>query len=363
MSILLVLLALVLSSCSWGRYDPERNYLEAHTISKVTIPAGMDKPDFEEAMTIPSVTAKPNKSGKPIKVGLPAAVTDSYGVDKIIIKKLGNTRWVFLDAPPAVVWPKVREYWEARHIPLASADPRQGVMVTKWLYAKKGNAKAIFASIKKGVTEDDAGVATQQKFRLKVEPGIRSGSTELYLKQRSAPLNVPIRQDHVDWSGKSDNLALEDVVLTDMAYYLGAHINANYAVSKGAEHIGGKRKARLYLDRNKPVLTYVMSFARAWATVGDALHTARIKVVDLDRSTGNYYIAFDQRTGDRPSLLRRLLFHNTTEVADVPQNRYIVHLDSKNSKHISVTVKKNASTPADTEVAEKLLKIIKESST
>lgn len=360
--ILLVLLALVLSSCSWGRYDRRHTYLKARSIPEVKIPAGMDKPDFVDAMVIPPVNDPRDISGKPLKIGLPESFSNTYGVDKIVIKKLGDSRWVFLDAPPATVWPKVREYWEDKHIKLAAADPSQGVMITKWLYAKKGDAKAIYQSIKNGVTEDGADVTHREKFRLRIEPGIRAGSTEIYLKQRSAPVGVPVRQDHVDWSGKSDNNTLEGVVLTDLAYYLGDHINATYAVSKGAESIGGQ-KAQLYPDRVKPVLTYRLPFDRTWATVGEALRTANIKVVDLDRSAANYYIDFDQKKHGKPGLIRRLLFHSSTEAADLPQNRYVVHLNNKDNKEVNVTVMKDPKTLANADIAEELLKIIKANST
>ena len=360
--ILLVLLALVLTSCTWGRFDRRHTYLEARSIPKVKIPAGLDKPDFEDVMAIPPVDDPRDIAGKPLTVGLPESFVSSAGVDRIVIKKLGDEHWVFLDAPPATVWPKVREYWEDIHVPLASADPSEGVMVTQWAFAKKGDPKAIFQSIKNGVTEQDEGVDRREKFRLRIEPGIRAGSTEIYLKQRSAPIGGPVRVTHVDWTGKSDNTDLEGVVLTDIAYYLGDHINTTYAVSKGAENIGGQ-KAQLYPDRVKPLLTYRLPFDRAWATVGQALQAAKIKVVDLDRSAANYYINFNPEHKGKPGFLSRLLFHGSSEVSDSPQNRFVVHLKDENGKGVNVTIMKDPKTLADADVAEKLLKIIKENST
>ena len=360
--IALVLLALVLTSCTWGRYDRRHTYLHAESVPRVKIPEGLDKPEFEDAMVIPRVNDPRDISGKPIKIGLPESFSSNYGVDKIVIKKLGDSRWVFLDAPPATVWPKIREYWEDRHIALASADPSQGIMETRWLYAKGGTAKEILQSIKNGVTASDAGVKTEQKFRVRIEPGIRSGSTEIYVKQRSAPVGLPVREQNLDWSGKSDDIDLEGAVLTDLAYYLGDHINATYAVSKGAENIGGQ-KAQLFPDRVKPILTYRLPFDRAWATVGEALRTAKIKVVDLNRSEANYYVYFDESRQGKPGLLSRLLFHGDTVDDQDPTHHFVVHLDDKNDKEVNVTVMSGPKTLADADVAEKLLKIIKENST
>lgn len=359
----LVLLALVLTSCSWGRYDRRHTYLHAENIPEVKVPASLDKPKFEDAMVIPPVNDSRDIAGKPVEVGLPQSFSTTYGVDKIVIKKLGDTRWVFLDAPPATVWPKVSEYWEGLHIPLVSSDPSKGVMETRWLYAKGGDAKAIYQSIKNGTTSDDPDATTQQKFRLRIEPGIRAGSTEIYLKERSVPAGLPAREQNIDWSGKSDDNAVEGAVLTDIAYYLGEHINSTYTVSKGAESIGGE-KAQLFPDPVKPVLTYRLPFDRTWATVGDALKTAKIKVIDMDRDAADYYVYYDQNAKrGKPGFLSRLLFRHGAADDKNPAHRYVVHLDNKNGKAVDVTVMKDHKTLATAAVAEQLLKIIKENST
>jgi outer membrane protein assembly factor BamC len=356
----LVLLVFALSACSWGKFDRRHTYLDAQTIPEVKIPEKLDEPEFQDAMVIPPVNDPRDISGKPLTVGLPESFSSTYGVDKIVIKKLGDSRWVFLDAPPATVWPKIRQYWEDQHIPLESADPSRGVMVTKWLYARSGKPQEVFQSIKEGLSAGDLEAATRQKFQLRVEPGIRAGSTEVYLEEKSLPIGGPFREDKVDWNGKSDNNDLEGVVLTDLAYYLGEHINRTYAVSKGAENIGGQ-KAELKPDRVKPVLTYRLPFARAWATVGDALQNAKINVEDLDRSAANYYVYYDEEH-PKPGLIGRLLFREGKK-ANGPQNRYLVHLDNKNDREVNVTIMKDAKTLANADIAEKLLKIIKEYST
>lgn len=356
---MLWLLAFALAGCSVFK-DRGDTYLQATSVPRVQVPAKLDQPDFEDAMVIPPVNDAREISGKKVQLGLPESFDTTYGVDKIVIKKLGDTHWVFLDAPPATVWPKVRQYWEDQHIPLENADPSRGIMETKWLYAASGKPEAVFDSMKLGNSASDPNVATREKFRLRLEPGIRAGSTEIYLEQRAAPIGVPLRSS-VDWSGQSDDLELEHMVLSNLAYYLGDHINTTYAVSKGAENIGGE-KAELIPDRVRPVLTFRLPFNRAWATVGDALQNAKINVEDLDRSTANYYVYYDEDRDHKPGLIGRLLFHEGKK-NDSSENRYLVHLDNKSDQEVNVTIMKDPKTLADADVAEKLLKIIKEFST
>lgn len=359
---LLLVVVFALTACSWGgKYDRRETYIKARSIPPTQIPASLDKPDFEDVMVIPAVDDPRHIAGKKMDVGLPESLGAGSNVDQIVIKKLGDSRWVFLDAPPATVWPKIRQYWEDQHIPLANVDPSKGIMETDWLVAKAGTPKEMLESITQQIPVTDAAASTKQKFRLRVEPGIRTGSTEIYLQEKSVPVGVPMRQDHIDWSGKSDNIDMEAEVLTNLAYYLGAHINRTYSVSQLAENIGGQ-KAELSPDRVKPVLTYRLRFDRAWATVGDALENASIKAYDKNRDAANYYVYFDPEHQGKPGFFSRLI-HGKDAGNEGPEYRYIVHLEKKGDREVEVTVLKDLKNLPDPEVAEKLLKIIKANST
>lgn len=361
---LMVVAALALSGCGlfgWETYDRREAYLEAESIEPVEVPEGLDQPRFRDALVIPEVRDPRQIAGQKMDLGLPEALSTTYGVDQIVIKKLDDDRWVFVDSPPAMVWPKIRGFLSANRIPLDYADPARGEMQTEWLAGDGADAEAIFAAIKGGGSSLDRSARSRHQFRIRLEPGIREGSTEIYLEHKRLANASMIRDDTVEWNGESDNDELEGVILSDIAYYLGDNINTSPAFSVMASNVATGKKAELVPDKSKPVLKYRLTFARAWATVGNALDNARIDIEDLDRDAGTYYVYYDQEEVREPGLLRRL-FSGADEQEAGSTHRYEVHLDDRGDE-VHVTVKKGETNLADAFVAEKLLKIIKQYST
>lgn len=354
---------LILSSCGWATYDRREKYLEAETAEPVKVPQDLDKPPFESAMEIPDVVDVRNLGGQKVDLGLPEALSSSFGVDMIVIKRLGDERWVFVDAPPAMVWPRIRQYWEDNRMELTRADPGRGIIETDWLVASgEGEASQIYETLKSGLRFSNSRGAVRHKFRLRVESGVRAGSTEVYLVHKTLPLGAPVREDALVWDNNSDNEELEGEVLTGLARYLGDRITSERVVSVMATQIGGQ-KTELVPDRLRPVLKYHLAFDRAWATVGNALESARINVEDLDRSAAVYYVYYDESRAGEPGFLSRLFGGDDKEAAPGDSaKRFLVQLDTREGE-VHVTIKKDPSTLADALVAEKLLKIIKQYST
>ncbi len=360
---LLLASVLLASGCSLLGIDDRRDeYLQAGSIERTTIPAGLDAPVFEDALVIPSVLDPRGIAGQPLELGLPEALSTSFGVDQIVIKRLEDTRWVFVDSPAAMVWPKVRGFFSDNDIPLEFADPARGEMQTEWLRGDGADAEKIFEAIKLDPSFK-RGALTRHQFRIRLEAGIRPGSTEIYLQHKTLPVASMIRSDVVEWDGNSDNDELERVVLTEIAYHLGDTLNSAPAFSAMAGTVGGGQKAELVLDEFEPVLKYRLSFERAWATVGSALEDARIDVEDLNRSQATSYIYYDDAEVREPGFLGKLLGGDEEAVrVEGPANRYEVHLVNTDDE-VHVTVKRDAANLADALIAEKLLKIIKQYST
>ncbi len=356
---LLTFLTGMLSACSWFGESEAQKQLREGSSRPVIIPDGLDKPEFVDIMPIPEVIDSRGLSGKEYKVGLPEALSTSFGVEQIVIKKLGDDRWVFLDLPPATVWPKVVQFWEANNLAVESADPGSGVLTSQWLPARDGTVDEIYESLVGGNVFSNTTGVTSYKFQLKVEPGIRSGSTEIYLREREIPEGAPFRLDQIEWDAPSDNLELETRILTELAYYLGRTVNQG-SISLLATGLRASR-AELVPDRVRPVLKYKLDFARAWATVGNALENARVKVEDIDRSSANYYVYYTTDHQPEPGFLKRI-FSRGSKLESGPANRYSVHLEPV-GKEVHVTVMKGDSSPAEALVAERLLKIVKEYST
>ncbi|MBT5203984.1 MAG: outer membrane protein assembly factor BamC [Gammaproteobacteria bacterium] len=353
-----LLLLISLTGCSWFGSGDLREKLENGYSEPTQIPPGMDAPQFLELMPIPAVNDARGLVGTEYEIRRPEALSTRFGVDQIVIKKLGDQQWVFLDIPPSVVWPKIVQFWEANNLHLDEANPSDGILTSQWITAREGSAESVFQSISLGTVYANTRAANLHQFRLSLEPGVRSGSSEIYLLQRQMKANAPYRLDTVAWQNGSDDLDLENEILKKIAFYLGENISQG-TISMLATGLTESR-TRLIPDRFKPVLLYKLDFNRAWATVGDALENANVDVKDLNRSTATYFVNYRLGQNPKPGFFSKLFSREAKgEVGD--ENSYQVMLEEQGSE-IAVTVF-DGEAPADGLVAERLLKIIKEYST
>ncbi|MDA0978618.1 MAG: outer membrane protein assembly factor BamC, partial [Proteobacteria bacterium] len=202
--------------------------------------------------------------------------------------------------------------------------------------------------------------ARQYKFRVRLEPGVRSGSSELYVEQIERPLGVDIE---AEWVGKSVNPELEGKMLSAMAYYLGDRMAQGPTVSLLAAGLQ-ESKAVLETGPDGMVLKYRLQFDRAWATVGAALEDARVDVKDLDRTAANYYVHYTAQHDPDPGFLRRVFSRDDGD--QDPGHAFVVNLQPE-GEDVLVTVAMEQETGLGTTesliLRERLLKLIKEYST
>ncbi|MFP6806542.1 MAG: outer membrane protein assembly factor BamC [Pseudomonadales bacterium] len=359
LALMMTVLVSTLSACSWFGAGAERRALETGSSKPVVIPESLDQPQFYDVMPIPEVIDVRGLAERNYEVGLPEALSTSFGVEQIVIKKLGDEQWVFVDLPPATVWPKVLQFWETNNITPAEINPAKGMLTSEWLVARNGTPDEIFKSLKDGSVFGNSTDVTSHKFRLTVEPGIRSGSTEIYLQHLSIQEGAPFRMDQDNWSGSSDDLELENKILTVLAFYLGETVTQG-TISLMATNLQ-ESKAELVSDRQTPVLKYKLKFDRAWATVGIALDNARVPIEDKDRSSANYYVYYTRSHTPKPGFFKGL-FSRDDNREDGPANRYTVHLVSAGPE-VHVTIHSESDVQPDSLVAERLLRVIKEYST
>ncbi|MFT4854069.1 MAG: outer membrane protein assembly factor BamC [Candidatus Pseudothioglobus sp.] len=355
-TVLVAFLLASLTGCSWlGIKDSRDDYLDAKSIPRVVVPEGLDTPVFSDALRIPAVDDSRGITGERLEIGLPEALSTAFGVEQIVIRKLGDERWVFIDTPPAAVWPKIRLFWEVNNMEVQSADPRRGILETSWLSAIEGDADRVYSSLKSGVAWSNNNATVQHKFRLRIEAGIRSGSSEVHLEHKQVTLGAPVRVDTANWNGTSDDAELENKVLTELAFFLGETIPQGYSVSQGAMNIRSSR-VEILPDLSNPILRYKLDFDRTWATVGEALEDAGISVEDLDRTSANYFVYYDDSNYKEPGFFSKL-FMDEKQAGE--EKKYLVHIEDAEDG-VRVTILKTADIPANPLIAERLLKIIKE---
>ena len=358
---------LFLGGCSWlgwfGKSD-EQLILETGVSVPTEIPEGLNKPVFRDQMPIPKVIDYRGLADREIELRLPEPLSTTFGVEKIVIRKLGEARWVFLDLPIATVWPQVVLFWEENLFPIMNVDPKTGTLETKWMNGGSGTPEQIYESLSKGFGRESLLDARKYKFFVRIEPGVRASSTELYIKQIERPLEG-FEVDDATEPKVSDNPELEGKMLATLAYYLGDRVAQGPSVSLLA---AGLQESKVYLtaEAEGMALKYKLDFNRAWATVGAALEDAKVTVEDIDRSAAVYYVYYSSRHNPDPGFLSRVFGRSDDKDDSGVGHRFIVQLRSE-GKEVSVTVGTTgelASLNTDSLILkERLLKLIKEYST
>lgn len=112
-----------------------------------------------------------------------------------------------------------------------------------------------------------------------------------------------------------------------------------------------------------PQLTLASDFDRAWSAVGRALQDGNVRVDDMNRSLGVYYINLAEdadKPDEKPGFFSRLLGGEPdAEEIDARAERYQVRLTHVGDS-VQVSVEKNLETVAPADVARRVLGLIQD---
>ena len=297
--------------------DPE-TYRDARILPPMDIPPELDSYTIDALYVIPE---NPVISGLTFEddVPLPKPI-ETRRREGVVIQALGERRWIVIDATPAQAWPLVRDFWSELNLELDAADPGTGIMETSWLEA--GNSPE-----------------TRQKYRVVIEPGLHSASSEITVKHMQELRTQPIPMI-VEWPEASDDVEMERQILEAVSQYL-ADRNDIYQASTAsllAGTIEGARKANI-IDNfgSEPFLQLRIDYDRAWVQVRQALDNAEIEIVDSDRDDAVFNVRFAGiiREQPEPGFVRRL-FGGSNEQPELVFRDFTVRLE-RNGDSIDVT--------------------------
>ena len=297
--------------------EPE-TYRDARVMPPMEIPPELDSYTIDALYVIPE---NPVIAGLTFDddVPLPKPI-ETRRREGVVIQNLGDRRWIVIDATPAQVWPLVRDFWSQLDLELDLADPGLGTMETAWLEA--GNAPEL-----------------RQKYRIVIEPGLHSASSEITVRHMQNLRTQPIPMT-VEWPEISDNPELESQILSAISQYL-ADRNDIYQASTAsllAGTIEGARKANIVENLGgNPYLQLRIDYDRAWVQVRQALDNADIEIVDSDRDDAVFNVRFAGivREQPEPGFVRRL-FGASNDAPELVYRDFTVRLE-RNGDSIDVT--------------------------
>ena len=73
----------------------------------------------------------------------PEAIYAREEAEGVKIQKLGDQRWLLIPQPPAVVWPKVKQFFADNGVAIELEQPQTGRIDTEWLTVSSNAARDV----------------------------------------------------------------------------------------------------------------------------------------------------------------------------------------------------------------------------
>jgi outer membrane protein assembly factor BamC len=274
------------------------DYKKSQTTEPLEVPPDLTSSAINEAPDLLKATS--SKSYSESSSTAPAAVTPTVLPQNpgMHVERDGNQEWLLIDADPAQVWPKVRDFWLQQGFLIKKEDPRLGILETGWAENR--------ADIPSGIIRDTLGkimdfaysAATRDQYRVRLEHGTTPGTTELYLTQRGMEEVVTgtTGEGSTMWKPRPSDPELEVEMLKRLMVFLG--VEEQKAKTMLATQPQAQTRAELISNSSGVMLIDKEDFSRAWRRTGVALDRIGFAVEDRNRAKGVYFVRYDDPLAD-----------------------------------------------------------------
>ncbi len=360
-------LALIVSSTSgcgwlWGEEgyfrDRGSDYLEARQTAPMQLPADVQAKRLDPLLPVPAQVASSEASGK-FEVPRPQSLQVRADEREFSLQRSGESRWVVAQRVPAEVWPLARQFFEDNGFRIADERPQTGEFTTGWQRFDE-----LSASMARRLSSRVSGVApdAETRVRVRIEPGVQRNTSEVFVTSAERPAGSTA---DVAFAARSGNASLEAALLDEMLVSMARSVEQGGSVSLlAARDFDAPSRVSLSEDGNgNPVLNLGADFDRAWSGVGRSLELADVRVDDLNRSLGLYYINLAegaQVNEEKPGFFGRMFGSEPSkEELEARAERYQVRLTPVGDG-VQVTVEKDLNTIAPADVSRRVLSLIQD---
>ncbi|UXY51585.1 outer membrane protein assembly factor BamC [Pseudomonas tohonis] len=359
-------LALMISSTSgcgwlWGENgyfrDRGNDYLEARQTAPMQLPPDAQSKRLDPLLPVPMNVAD-SRSDADYEVPRPQPLQVKGEVSDYSLQKSGDSRWVVAQRIPAEVWPVARQFFEDGGFKVVDERPQTGEFSTAWQRLDQLSAPLArrLGSRVSGVEPD-----SEVRARVRIEPGVQRNTSEIFVLTTTRPAGSSA---DTGWPSRSDSPSLEAALMDEMLASMARSAEQGGSVSLlAARDFDAPSRVTLSEDGSgNPLLNLGADFDRSWSSVGRALEVADVRVDDINRSLGVYYInlAEGAEKDQEPGFFSRLWGSAPSkEEIEARAERYQVRL-TRVGDSVQVTVEKDINTVAPADVARRVLGLIQE---
>ena len=211
------------------------------------------------------------------------------------IRRDGDLRWLWINAPVEEVWQRITDFWQDNGILLVEQDPTVGIMRTSWLENRAEIKRDIVTNAVRRVFDALYEVGTRDQYRIRLERA-PNDATELYLTHFGMEEQVVAeaggKVTNTIWQPRERDPQLEAEMLRRIMVFLGAADERARAqlAARGQSDVA---RSQLINTARGVELRIDDRFSRAWRLVGLALDRVGFAVEDRDRSAGIYYVRYN----------------------------------------------------------------------
>ena len=282
------------------------------------------------------------------------------GQEGMTLQRDRDRAWLVVDAEPRSVWSKAREFWLENGFLVVREDPAVGILETDWVenreYIPQGAIRGVISRVWEGAYTSNY----RDRYRMRLEAGERPGTTEVYISHQGveevAQGSADSTQDYV-WTPRPTDPGLESEMLKKLMIYMGA-TPQQAEQQLAAKEPAPERAQLIQQESGEAVLVVYEGFSRAWRSVGITLDRVDFAVQDRDRSSGIYYVRYnDPLKTEKKGVLSKLAFWSDDDEEQVVTYRIKLSDDGANTR---VVVLNAAGEPETSVTAVRILTLLYE---
>jgi len=366
---------LLLSACgsasNGGGYLPDQRLQykkQREAAENLEIPPDLTAGGFDDAMDVPprggAATYSEYMGGQSARRRTAGSTQVLPEVEDARLHREGNNRWLEIDGAPQQVWPKIIGFWRSQGILLVEQNPSTGIMKTDWLENRAEIRRDFVTKLLRKVVDGLYSTSVRDQYRVRIEPGLRAGTTDLYLTHRAMEEHLRGSaaggQASSVWEPAPADPGKEATMLRRLMVYLGASEQPESEPTTAKQQAAGKPKSRLAKGpAGENLLIISDEYRRAWRLTGVALDRVGFAVEDRNRMRGIYYVRYDDPAQDekKKGWGSKLAFWRRDAKKEVAQ--YQVKLMSDGTR-TRVVVRDQVGQPASSVTAEHILRLLNE---
>lgn len=270
------------------------------------------------------------------------------------IMRDGSLRWLVVDQPAEVLFPKVIEFWNEQGFTIQSQDPLIGLIQTDWAENRAKIPEGWLRSALGSVIDQVFDSGERERFTTRMER--YQGKTEVYISHQHMEETPTGDGAGFKWVSGKEDPGLNAAMLARLMVYLGASEQQAQDRLAATQRQSSELLAT-QIGAGSATLRLNEPFDRAWRRVGVAIDSARFTVEDRNREQGDYYIRYlDTDTGEKieqPNMFSRLF--GARNAAEAPQLR--VHLADEGAS-TTVTVLDESGQPKTDATAQRVISVL-----